>query len=258
MKKVLLSENSEKAEAFISELGTKYLGAVRTAYEGMLNLGIQTPDKMLLFDVIARNFDSLSSKFWEICQPDIDGLSSIVAKTQMKTSLEAALEVFCESIPMLFAFEINGRSLSDPYFQEYLEIDEKEGPFISDLTKESIRESFKEYIENDQHLKVFELHQAAAKALQKFVDEISKSNLAKAQFIKVSPGITILSMFRVEILEDKFSIIPGEINYNYQFDPEVGEFPPSSTTYIPQFRGDVNVTKVKGINNAFSKSALKS
>lgn len=254
MKKILINEHSEKTEAFISEIENKYLNAVRTAYEGMLNLGIQTPDKKLLFAVIAGSFDSLSSKFWEICQPDIDGLSSIVAKTQMKTNLEAALEVFCESIPMLFAFEIDGKSLSNSHFQKYLEIDEKEGPFISDVTKESIRESFKEYIENDQHLKVFEVHQAAAKALQKFIDEFSKSNLAQAKFIRINPGQTILSLFKVEILEnDKFSVVPGEINYNFQSDPEVGGVPSNEITYIPRSRSDVKVTKGKGINSAFLK-----
>ena len=251
MKKILIAENAENAEVFICELGTKYLDAVRTAYKGMLNLGI-TPDKELLFGVIAGNFDSLSSKFWEICQPDIDGLSSIVAKTQMKTNLEGSLELFCESIPMIFAFEIDGKSLSNSCFQKYLEIDEKEGPFISNLTKESIRESFKEYLGNEQHLKIFEAHQAAAKALQKFIDEFSKSNLTQARYIRINPRQTIISLFEVEILEnDKLSVTPGQINYNFQSDPEEEGFPSNTTTYIPQSRGDVSVTRNRMLNAIF-------
>lgn len=255
MKKILLAENSEKAEAFIRELEDKLLPALRKAHQGILDLGIKAPDKKLLFEVIQGSFDSLNFKFWETCQPDIDVLQSPVSKRQMKTDLEYALTVFLESLPMSFAQEIDGKNISNSFFEPFIDFDEKEGPFLSDLTRESIHESYKQYLETEQHIKIFETHQTAAKALQKFIEEFSKSNLAQARFLGINPGLIIANLFKIEILENgKFSVNPGEINYGLQFDPEVGTVPySSSTTYTPQFRGDVNVSKGQKVNSAFLK-----
>lgn len=254
MKKILINENTAAAELFIKELENKLLPAFQKIFQDISGFGI-TPDKKLLLQVSVGNLEALRSKFWEVCQGDIDVLKSPVSKAALRTDLEAALQVFIESIPILFASEIDGRPINNSFFEKFVSYDEKEGPFLSDFTREQIRENYKQYLEDERLIKVFESHAAAAKALQKFVDEFSKSNLAQAQFMRINPGQRILGLFKVEIQKnDKISIIPAEIDYNLQSDPEIGEFPPSSTTYTPQIKEDIQVTRGKQVPSRFLKN----
>lgn len=223
MKKILLAENSDKAETFISELENSYLPAVRSVNIGINALGIDVPDKTFLCEVINGNYDRLREEYWKIVSTDIDSFKSVSGREQMKVTAERSLESFIKTIPGMFTPTFqdgSGRLMNDVSLQQYFEINES-GPFVTDAARDQIAESFREYISGTKVSKVYEAQSTLAKDLQVFVDAIIDSKMDRRGLLLSFPWQFIGSCFEIEAIRDEteteivaIKINPGQLNYN--------------------------------------------
>ncbi len=183
MKKILISENSEKANAFISELENVYLASVSTVSLMIQSLGVDVPSKKFLFDVIRGDLKALQAKYEELFKKDIEEFKSTFLHAQMKQTfnetMDARLREIRKKVENLFfsAEEINNRRLSDSYFEQFVDIDESGMPYLSDESRASIIESFKEYIDDPKEEKMYLTHQAAAKSMTDFVEALRSGGI---------------------------------------------------------------------------------
>lgn len=216
MKKVLIAENAEKAQAFISTLENEYFAAVRTVIVKTNNLGVEIPDKNFLLNILNGNYEDLRSAYWKIAEPDINAFKSSSVRDQMKSTAENSLEGFIQSIPDLFSktFEDGqNRLMNDPYFQQFLELDESGGLFISDIAREQISEMFREYLTGTKAVKVYETQQALTKSLQSFLDAASDSKMAHSASVLTLPWHFIIGCFDVEVTKDETETVVQGITF---------------------------------------------
>ena len=179
MKKILISENSEKANAFISELESVYLSSVSAVNANIQALGVEVPSKKFLFDVIRGDLKALQAKYEELTTPDIEAFKSPAAQAQMNKTFEEKLDEIRRTVEALFfsAKEISNRRLNDKYFEQFINLDESGNPYISDESRASIIESFKEYIDDPKEEKMYLTHQAAAKSMNDFVEALRSDGI---------------------------------------------------------------------------------
>lgn len=174
MEKILISENSEQANAFISELEGVYLTSASAVYAKIQALGLERVSKKLLFDTIRGDLNPLQAKYEEFTKLDVESFKTPAAQAQMRVVFEEKLGDIRRTVGSLFFSrkQINNRSLSEKYFEQFIEVDESGKPYISDESKTSILESFKEYIDDPKEQKMYLAQQAAAKAINDFVDAL--------------------------------------------------------------------------------------
>lgn len=179
MKKILISENSEMASAFISELESVYLASVSMVYVKIQALGVEIPSKKFLFDVIRGDLKALQAKYEELLHQDIEDYKNTFLHAQMKKTFDERLGDIHRTVQSSFfsSKEINNRRLDDKYFEQFIDLDESGKPYISDESKASIIESFKEYIDDPKEEKMYLAQQAAAKAMTDFVDALRSGGI---------------------------------------------------------------------------------
>ncbi len=202
MKKILISENSENANAFISELESVYLSSVRAVYAKIQALGVEIPSKKFLFDVIRGDLNALQAKYDELTKPDIEAFKSPAAQAQMKKTLEARLGDIRTAVEQLFfsTKEINNRRLNDNYFEQFIDLDESGKPHLSDESRASIIESFKAYIDDPKEEKMYLAQHALAKALNDFVAALHSGGISSV--IEVFPHLFLRKYFKMTEKED--------------------------------------------------------
>lgn len=179
MKKILISENSEQANAFISELENVYLTPISAVYAKIQALGLEIPSKKFLFDVIRGDLKALCTKYGELTKPDVETFKSSAAQAQMNKTFEEKLDDIRKTAEVLFfsTKTINNRRLNDKYFEQFINVDESGKPYISDESRASIIESFKEYIDDPKEEKIYLAQQAAAKAMADFVEALRSDGI---------------------------------------------------------------------------------
>lgn len=221
MKKILISEHSEEAQAFINRLENEYLSGFRSMINTINKLGLSSPSKSDLLDLLNGNFDAMRQQYWKNAESDLQAFRTPAAKEQLRLKIEEDLEEFLKSIPVLFSGQINNTRLSDISFQKSFDLDELGNPFMSDISKETIREGFREYISNPKLLKVHEAQTTLAKDLQNFVDSLVDAKLDKNGFLFAQTWSFVASCFEIEITKDETGIIiesikikPRQLNYN--------------------------------------------
>ncbi|OCW94284.1 hypothetical protein A9168_07480 [Macellibacteroides sp. HH-ZS] len=214
MKKILISENSEKANAFISELESVYLSSVSAVNANIQALGVEVPSKKFLFDVIRGDLKALQAKYEELTTPDIEAFKSPITQAQMKRTFDDRFDEIRRTVEELFhtAKEINNRRLNDKYFEQFIDLDESGKPYISDESKASIIESFKEYIDDPKEEKMYLAQHALAKALNDFVAALHAGGISSA--IEVFPHLFLRKYFKMTEKENgslEISAVP--VNY---------------------------------------------
>jgi len=179
MKKILISENSEKANAFISELENVYLTSVSAVYAKIQALGLEIPSKKFLFDVIQGDLKTLSEKYEELTKSDVETFKSPAAKAQMQATFEENLGDVRRTVEELFfsTKEINKHRLNDKCFEQFINIDKSGKPYISDESRALIIENFKEYIDDPKEEKMYHSQQAVAKSLNDFVEALRNGGI---------------------------------------------------------------------------------
>lgn len=214
MKKILISENSEMASAFISELESVYLASVSTVYVKIQALGVVIPSKKFLFDVIRGDLKALQAKYEELLHQDIEDFKNTFLHAQMKKTFDERLGDIHRTVQSLFfsSKEINNRRLDDKYFEQFIDLDESGKPYISDESKASIIESFKEYIDDPKEEKMYLAQHALAKALNDFVAALHAGGISSA--IEVFPHLFLRKYFKMTEKENgslEISAVP--VNY---------------------------------------------
>lgn len=214
MKKILISENSEMASAFISELESVYLASISTVYVKIQALGVEIPSKKFLFDVIRGDLKALQAKYEELLHQDIEDFKNTFLHAQMKKTFDERLGDIHRTVQSLFfsSKEINNRRLDDKYFEQFIDLDESGKPYISDESKASIIESFKEYIDDPKEEKMYLAQHALAKALNDFVAALHAGGISSA--IEVFPHLFLRKYFKMTEKENgslEISAVP--VNY---------------------------------------------
>lgn len=214
MKKILISENSEMASAFISELESVYLASVSMVYVKIQALGVEIPSKKFLFDVIRGDLKALQAKYEELLHQDIEDFKNTFLHAQMKKTFDERLGDIHRTVQSLFfsSKEINNRRLDDKYFEQFIDLDESGKPYISDESKASIIESFKEYIDDPKEEKMYLAQHALAKALNDFVAALHAGGISSA--IEVFPHLFLRKYFKMTEKENgslEISAVP--VNY---------------------------------------------
>ena len=214
MKKILISENSEMASAFISELESVYLASISAVYIKIQALGVEIPSKKFLFDVIRGDLKALQAKYEELLHQDIEDFKNTFLHAQMKKTIDERLGDIHRTVQSLFfsSKEINNRRLDDKYFEQFIDLDESGKPYISDESKASIIESFKEYIDDPKEEKMYLAQHALAKALNDFVAALHAGGISSA--IEVFPHLFLRKYFKMTEKENgslEISAVP--VNY---------------------------------------------
>lgn len=214
MKKILISENNEKANAFISELENIYLASVSTVYIKIQALGVEIPSKKFLFDVIRGDMKALQTKYEDLIKPDIEDFKNTFLHAQMKKTFDERLGDIHRTVQSLFfsSKEINNRRLDDKYFEQFIDLDESGKPYISDESKASIIESFKEYIDDPKEEKMYLAQHALAKALNDFVAALHAGGISSA--IEVFPHLFLRKYFKMTEKENgSLEITANPVNF---------------------------------------------
>lgn len=214
MKKILISENNEKANAFISELENIYLASVSAVYIKIQALGVEIPSKKFLFDVIRGDMKALQAKCEDLIKPDIETFKSPIAQAQTKKAFDERMDEIRKTVEALFfsTKEINNRRLNDKYFEQFIDIDESGKPYISDETIASIEESFKEYIDSAEGEKVYNMQQSAAKALDDFLGALYKAKLEHG--INLAPKLFLMKHFNLVEEKGRYRVSAEPMDYN--------------------------------------------
>lgn len=214
MKKILISENSEMASAFISELESVYLASVSTVYVKIQALGVEIPSKKFFFDVIRGDLKALQAKYEELLHQDIEDFKNTFLHAQMKKTFDERLGDIHRTVQSLFfsSKEINNRRLDDKYFEQFIDLDESGKPYISDESKASIIESFKEYIDDPKEEKMYHAQQAVAKNLNDFVEALRNGGIDSG--IDAFPILFLRKYFKI-VKEDngKLKVTAETVNF---------------------------------------------
>lgn len=217
MKKILINEHSEKAEAFISEIENKFLPALRSVYVKINNLGVTVPDREFLFDIINGKFDQLEAEYQLTAKSDLEAFSSVGAREQMRVTIGKTFSDFCQEIPGLFIATIDNVPIRDKRFQAFVDLDETGNPFITSPAKDKIAESFREYLSNAKIIRVHEAQEKASKSLQELIDALSDAKLDLGMYS--AAGLFLLNLFDIKPVLDEeipvgFKISSRKLNYN--------------------------------------------
>ena len=105
--------------------------------------------------------------------------------------------------------------LNDKYFQEFISFAET-GPFISDVSREEITESFKQYLSNPKLIRVNELQHKVAKDLQEFWDALDAAGMT----IGINPTF-LLGLFDIQVLNRElgvYTIEPKRLNFKSKLE----------------------------------------
>lgn len=214
MKKILISENSEKANTFISELESVYLSSVSVVYAKIQALGVEMPSKKFLFDVIRGDLKTLRAKYEELTKSDIAAFKSPAAQAQMSKTFDERLDDIRRTVETFFfsSKEIYNRQLNDKYFEQFIDLDESGKPYISDESKVSIIESFKEYIDDPKEEKMYHAQQAVAKNLNDFVEALRNGGIDSG--IDAFPILFLRKYFKI-VKEDngKLKVTAETVNF---------------------------------------------
>lgn len=214
MKKILISENSEMASAFISELESVYLASISAVYIKIQALGVEIPSKKFLFDVIRGDLKALQAKYEELLHQDIEDFKNTFLHAQMKKTFDERLGDIHRTVQSLFfsSKEINNRRLDDKYFEQFIDLDESGKPYISNESKASIIESFKEYIDDPKEEKMYHAQQAVAKNLNDFVEALRNGGIDSG--IDAFPILFLRKYFKI-VKEDngKLKVTANPVNF---------------------------------------------
>jgi len=195
MKRILINEHREKAEAKLSAIEQQYVTRVTELKYKLHGLGIETVNKELLLAVIGGDIETVREKVFEICTPDIEAATSPIAKEQVTKAVNGKLGELHAYVQQTFAdsrFKNTGLSLAS--IKSIFEIGEDGLAYIPEEKKDVIREGFKEYLDgNSAKIKAYELHHEAAKKIDACIKALVKEEMYDSA--ATGNGFTLLNLF---------------------------------------------------------------
>lgn len=198
MKRILINENREKADAFIQRIQELYTSKVGTLKSMLGGLGVENVSKEMLLAVVDGDFEAIREKVFEVCAPDLKAASSPIARETVVKSIDSKLgevRAFATSAFSKLRFKNEGVNLSS--IKAIFEIEENGLIRIPDEKLAIIREGFKEYLDEDSaKVNAFKLHQEAAQKLTACIKALAKADLLDPFYI--GNGLVFATLFRFE------------------------------------------------------------
>lgn len=220
MKRYLVKENAEKAQANIQNVEDNFVKPLATLANAINGLGLEV-NKENLYDAIANNGDGLMQLFNDARNNygEMDARLAVVAEEVDNKKILAFTKAL---LPFKGSTTIyNNMSIGNPELLCCIGI-ENGGVYLLDSTKEEIIENAKEYCNTKSGRDLFDLHQKIAKELQILYDGINAIRNEPGQSVSFEAGFAMLhfpkGLFDMHNNEDGDLLIkPRNIN----FDPVV-------------------------------------
>lgn len=221
MKKYLIKENAELAQANIANVEEMFIAPLKVLANAIAGLGLEV-SKENLFDAISNNGDSLMQLFNDARNnyDEMDARLAGVAEEVDNKKIQAFTNAL---LPFKGSTTIyNNMSIGNPELLCCIGINENGGVYLLDSTKEEIIENAKEYCTTKSGKDLFDLHQKIAKELQILYDGMNEMCNEPGTFLSSEARFAMLyfpnGLFEICNNEDgSLQIKPRNIN----FDPVV-------------------------------------
>ena len=221
MKRYLIKENAEKAQANIQNVEDNFVKPLATLANAIKGLGLEV-NKENLYDAIANNGDGLMQLFND-ARNNYDEMDARLAGVAEEVDNKKILAFTNALLPFKGSTTIyNNMSIGNPELLCCIGINENGGVYLLDSTKEEIIENAKEYCNTKSGKDLFDLHKKIAKELQILYDGINAIRNKPGQSVSFEAGSAMLyfpnGLFDLRNNEDgNLMIEPRNIN----FDPIV-------------------------------------
>ena len=221
MKKYLIKENAELAQANIANVEEMFIAPLKVLANAIAGLGLEV-SKENLFDAISNNGDSLMQLFNDARNnyDEMDARLAGVAEEVDNKKIQAFTNAL---LPFKGSTTIyNNMSIGNPELLCCIGINENGGVYLLDSTKEEIIENAKEYCTTKSGKDLFDLHQKIAKELQILYDGMNAMRNEPGTFLSNEASF---AMFHVPMgLFDMHNNKDGDLLIkprNINFDPVV-------------------------------------
>lgn len=221
MKKYLIKENAELAQANIANVEEMFIAPLKVLANAIAGLGLEV-SKENLFDAISNNGDSLMQLFNDARNnyDEMDARLAGVAEEVDNKKIQAFTNAL---LPFKGSTTIyNNMSIGNPELLCCIGINENGGVYLLDSTKEEIIENAKEYCTTKSGKDLFDLHQKIAKELQILYDGMNAMRNEPGTFLSNEASFAMfhfpMGLFDMHNNKDGDLLIkPRNIN----FDPVV-------------------------------------
>lgn len=221
MKKYLIKENAELAQANIANVEEMFIAPLKVLANAIAGLGLEV-SKENLFDAITNNGDSLMQLFNDARNnyDEMDARLAGVAEEVDNKKIQAFTNAL---LPFKGSTTIyNNMSIGNPELLCCIGINENGGVYLLDSTKEEIIENAKEYCTTKSGKDLFDLHQKIAKELQILYDGMNAMRNEPGTFLSNEASFAMfhfpMGLFDMHNNKDGDLLIkPRNIN----FDPVV-------------------------------------
>lgn len=223
MKKIINSENIEKAEAFISDL-ERYANAIKNTKMAIHAIGLKEVSSDLVIETVRGNFDSLHRKCDSLIKSDLSGFNSPIVSSGLKSSFDNKVaEIRMKIADFSHSIRVGGRMFGDPDLEQYIEWDQSGNPFLSDEMKQKVKESFITYVSPKMH-KLYFAHKEVAEKIQSFLNELSNAEMDHGRGSALSPQLYFLQFITITEDQGRYKVDAKPINYNYAAEVSAEEW----------------------------------
>lgn len=206
-KKILLHENADKSDAFLEEVKVKLIDPIHSIVIKIEKNGIELNESMIK-KVLQGDTTLISEQAGALVK---DEQSEFVREQRVKSIMSIFPEIV-RRVATIKQEKIGGRfDINNPFLKGIWEF-EKGKIRIPESKVEEIREAFREYVASDR-VAVYEAHQAAAKSIEKLLDELHNAGLT---FGFAAPAMLIRGLVEFKEKPDgKYTVSAKQISYNY-------------------------------------------
>lgn len=221
MKKVLIEENAERAEALLSKIESVYLARVIKLVGRIRALGIEDITKDMLLEAIERKFQPLQEQYEALYRSDVKVFQTPDMRNQVENAFAAKFREVEKAVDDFYSPEVSN---SLPFGLKVLagvfELDEKHKPYIPAERSEIIREGFREFIESPELLRIYNLHNEVAKKTQELVNLVRSSGLASQNHLLQFGFRAIQDLLLVNDSLEPWLISVKPSHIKYKIEPE--------------------------------------
>ena len=218
MKRYLIKENAEKAQANIQNVEDNFVKPLATLANAINGLGLEV-NKENLYDAIANNGDGLMQLFNE-ARNNYGEMDARLAGVAEEVDNKKILAFTNALLPFKGSTTIyNNMSIGNPELLCCIGINENGGVYLLDSTKEEIIENAKEYCNTKSGKDLFDLHQKIAKELQVLYDGMNAIRKEPGKSLSFEAGMAMLyfpnALFDIRSNDDGDMLIqPRNINFD--------------------------------------------
>lgn len=217
MKKYLIRENAELAQANIKNMEERFIAPLKLVAHAINGLGLDVT-KENLFDAITNDGKVLLQLFKESRNyGEMDERLASVAEDVDNKKIHALYESLSPFRSTTTIY--NGKNIKDPEMLSWVGINEDGTVYLLDSTKDEIIESVKEYCSTKSGRDLFDLHQKIAKELQVLYDGMNAIRKEPGKSLSFEAGAAMLyfpnALFDIRSNDDGDMLIqPRNINFD--------------------------------------------